>query len=145
MRSNCRTSKGFETKIYKNESGCWIWTGSLDSKQGYGMLGPSYEIRAAHRLSWTIYKGPIPDGLCVLHRCDIKRCVNPEHLFLGTDLENRDDAMSKGLWSHQSKTHCNYGHEFTPENTYSRPGMPHRECRICSRKSKTAWRNRQHG
>lgn len=79
---------------------CWYWRGCLDDK-GYGLVkrggfgrhGSS--IIRAHRLSWMIYKGPIPDGLCVCHTCDHPACVNPNHLFLGTMKDNCQDRDLK--------------------------------------------------
>lgn len=79
-------------------AGCWLWDGPYMGT-GYGVLslGRRSEGRMmAHRLSWTLYRGPIPDGLCVLHRCDVRICVNPAHLFLGTRQDNTRDMMQKG-------------------------------------------------
>lgn len=77
--------------------GCWEWVGQTN-RNGYGVLWVLEEgkQRLAHRISWTINVGPIPNGICVLHRCDNPRCVNPEHLFLGTQTDNLDDCTSKG-------------------------------------------------
>lgn len=91
----------FEAKINKEtESGCWEWTAYLDSK-GYGAFRYEGKTRRAHRVSWMIYKGDIPKGngyhgTCVLHKCDNRRCVNPEHLFLGSNQDNMLDMVSKG-------------------------------------------------
>ena len=78
--------------------GCWLWTGARCPK-GYGSIGlggyKGGHIKA-HRLSWQIKNGPIPEGMCVLHRCDVPSCVNPEHLFLGTVAENNRDRERKG-------------------------------------------------
>lgn len=76
--------------------GCWIWRGAL-SKWGYGkfsLVTGSHSL--AHRVSYEIYNGDIPKGLCVLHKCDVPACVNPKHLFIGTNKDNTDDAMRKG-------------------------------------------------
>jgi len=79
------------------ESGCWIWTNCLDSL-GYGSFRRKFRgiTQRAHRAAWKAYKGEIPTGLYVLHRCDIRSCCNPEHLFLGTHLDNIKDAEKKG-------------------------------------------------
>ena len=73
---------------------CVEWIGYRD-RQGYGRAWFDYQPIGAHRLSWSIANGPIPEGMCVLHRCDNPSCVNPEHLFLGTVSENHKDMMLK--------------------------------------------------
>lgn len=88
----------FEAKVDKsNPEGCWLWTGSKNNK-GYGMILVQTAIgkRLAHRVSYELYVGPIPDGLCALHRCDTPACVNPKHIFLGTKKDNIDDMDAKG-------------------------------------------------
>lgn len=76
------------------ESGCWLWTGGLD-KDGYGVFWKDLTTARAHRSSYELLKGTIPDGLQVLHSCDIPSCVNPDHLFLGTHNDNMKDKSSK--------------------------------------------------
>jgi hypothetical protein len=77
-------------------SGCWLWTGGVNH-WGYGWLGISFkQSKLAHRLSWVLHHGDIPDNLWVLHKCDVPSCVNPTHLFLGTHQDNMDDMKKKG-------------------------------------------------
>lgn len=74
---------------------CWVWTGWCLEK-GYGVIEYKGRRIRTHRAAWILFKGPIPDGLCVLHSCDNPPCCYPEHLWLGTDLENVADMVSKG-------------------------------------------------
>lgn len=92
------------TDLYVPEpnSGCWLWTGGSLGSMGYGAFSPAgatFKVRGvvyAHRFAYEHFVGPVPAGLCVLHRCDTPPCVNPDHLFLGTQLENVRDMMAKG-------------------------------------------------
>lgn len=77
--------------------GCWLWTAGMD-RHGYGkftMAGQRTHI-PAHRASWLLHNGEVPSGLFVLHRCDVRSCVNPDHLFLGTNDDNMADMVAKG-------------------------------------------------
>jgi hypothetical protein len=73
---------------------CWVWTGGTD-RSGYGKFKVGYQSIRAHRWAYEEFVGRIPDGLCVLHRCDNSACIRPEHLFLGNNLENIQDKVDK--------------------------------------------------
>lgn len=86
----------FWMRVEKSD-GCWLWAGWI-MRNGYGNLRykkGAYGVQA-HRLSWAIHFGDIPDGLCVLHKCDVRACVRPDHLFLGTRGDNNKDCVRKG-------------------------------------------------
>lgn len=84
----------FEAKFIKGD-GCWEWTAVKD-KDGYGKVKIAGRQKMAHRVSYQLYIGAIPDGLFCLHHCDNPSCVNPAHLFLGTDADNMQDCLNKG-------------------------------------------------
>lgn len=92
------------------ECGCWIWLGHLSHK-GYGLYGAMDSTGAktarAHRLSWYAHHGEIPEGMLVLHRCDVPSCINPDHLFLGTHEDNMRDMVAKG------RSHTYHGPDHT--------------------------------
>lgn len=78
------------------ETGCWIWTGSVvGGRYGQTTMGDGKPMKA-HRVSYLTYVGEIPDGMMVCHKCDNPRCINPEHLFLGSALDNQRDSVVKG-------------------------------------------------
>lgn len=121
-----------------HSSPCWIWTGTIDLK-GYGRLWRDGKSHKAHRLFYEKLVGPIPDGLHIDHLCMVKSCVNPAHLEPVTLAENNRRAFKAGRGNPANlarRTHCNHGHEFTPENTahYNHNRSPEaRTCRECQR------------
>lgn len=110
------------------EDGCWLWTG-YRSPAGYGQAGYEGKVWLAHRLAWTLTNGPIPAGLQVCHACDRPPCINPAHLWLGTNADNSADKAAKGRARRPVLTHCPAGHEYTPENTVA--WASGRRCRTC--------------
>ena len=80
------TVERFWSKVNKTES-CWLWMAST-VWNGYGRFRVGSTLQRAHRISWELYNGPIPDGLSILHSCDTPACVRPDHLFLGTQEDN---------------------------------------------------------
>lgn len=121
--------KAFEDFIERvPESGCWIWMGAL--RDGYGRIRmPQAPITSAHRLSYQMRNGEIPNGLCVLHRCDVRCCVNPDHLFVGDRRDNTQDAFKKGRLYQQLVTHCPQGHPYAGANLGMRGHT--RFCKAC--------------
>ncbi len=85
----------FWAKVIKTDA-CWLWNGAINN-MGYGMINiGNRHAKTAHRISWLLNIGEIPPGMCVLHHCDNPKCVNPNHLFLGTQKENAIDREQKG-------------------------------------------------
>lgn len=88
-----------EARVTVADGGCWLWTGAL--RKGYGAIrapqrhDPARPTLGAHRVAYEVFVGPIPDGLLVCHRCDVRACCNPDHMFLGTQSDNMLDMYTK--------------------------------------------------
>ena len=125
--------------------GCWLWTGAKRNKGGYGAFSPSGrrgDLLFAHRVSFDIFRGVIPDGFVIDHLCRVRRCVNPWHLEPVTDRENSLRGISPAAMN-AAKISCQNGHHLSGDNLYiSKTGQ--RGCRICRSEKLKAWR-RKHG
>ncbi len=85
----------FFSKVEKTES-CWNWIAAIRGKSGYGAFRLNGKTQSAHRVSYVLHKGEIPEDLLICHSCDNRRCVNPNHLFICTYYENMQDCKNKG-------------------------------------------------
>jgi hypothetical protein len=136
----------FEEKIHiEPNCGCWLWTAGV-CKKGYGTFELPRHTGSigAHRLSWQLHRGPIPEGMHVLHRCDIPSCVNPAHLWLGTNADNVADRVKKRRTFNVRKTHCPVGHELVASNlTTNGLKVGKRICATCARGRTKRWKEKQ--
>lgn len=114
-------------------TGCWFWMGAGLAGNGYGQFWDGEKRVGAHRFSYELHKGPIPDGYGIDHSCNIGSCVNPDHLDAVTQAENMRRCFQRGRGHNKVReTHCIRGHELTPENTFTRRDG-RRRCRACMR------------
>ncbi len=128
------TEERFFKKVHKTDS-CWLWTAYKQKPpcQPYGCFRYKDKIEQAHRVSFMLFRGEIPNGLFVLHNCHKPSCVNPDHLRLGTQLENMSESASLGRNVNQKKTHCPLGHPLSGENLYFN-SQKRRVCISCRRR-----------
>lgn len=134
-----QVARNFWSKVQQRGE-CWEWTGHLTEK-GYGQFGLDGKPFLAHRVSYMLHIGELPEDLTVDHLCMNKRCVNPLHLECVTRGENIRRAWAAGLNPYpalaarnRQKTHCSRGHAFDEENTAISPDG-HRSCRTCRREA----------
>jgi hypothetical protein len=115
--------------------GCWLWLGYLRNS-GYGLIGVgsqtdgSRTMQSVHKAAYETFIGPVPVGMVVRHKCDVKICVNPDHLAIGTQAQNLAEMVARGRNHWGAQAHCKNGHAFTPENTRLRSDGG-RRCLAC--------------
>lgn len=135
----------FWPKVDKTAS-CWLWQGAL-YRSGYGAFRYNGQMRVAHRFAYELLRGEIPDGLTLDHLCRVRACVRPDHLEPVTNRENVLRGVGPTA-TNAAKTHCDNGHELTPESTYVSPptkAHPHgsRHCRTCKAETQRSRRARK--
>jgi hypothetical protein len=123
-----------KSRTVVDSNGCWIWQGYTHKPpREYGEMGYRNATWRTHRLSFHLHKGPISDDVVVRHSCDVQRCCNPDHLLIGTQLDNLMDSIERGRHRCVAATHCPKGHPYDEENTYVKPGGGARGCKACGR------------
>jgi hypothetical protein len=128
----------FWARVDKTD-GCWLWMAYL-KENGYGMATYGGKALSAHRVAWFYTHGEVPRELDICHHCDNRRCVRPDHLFVGTRKDNMQDAKRKGRtrnWG-MVATRCKYGHPFSHTDRFGR-----RRCVICQRRQALETRARR--
>lgn len=123
----------FWLKVSKDDSGCWLWVGTVN-RGGYGMKWDGERVIPAHRWSYLHFVGPIPADYQIDHLCRVRHCVKPEHLEAVTAQVNsqRSTAGEVNGARQSAKTHCPQGHPYTEENSYWRPDGRGKNCRTCT-------------
>lgn len=118
-----------EKYVIEQETGCWLWIGSRYRK-GYGQLRIGKSMRAAHRVSWQLRHGEIPEGMFACHKCDVRNCVNPDHLFLGDHASNVADMMAKGR---QAKGEASGPSKLNPDKVRAIRASAETQCAIAAK------------
>jgi len=121
-------------------SGCWLWDGIVGTNGRPTLIRHINRKRKTlnvTRFIWEDVKGPIPDGLWVLHKCSVGICVNPDHLYLGTHQNNMADMARSGVQKGVRKTHCPRGHLYDAKYSYRRQTI--QVCSICNREKCRAY------
>lgn len=133
-------------RVTPSPTGCWLWNGAIGTN-GYATVSrgtrPNRLRWMAHRFSYEVFVGPIPEGLDLDHLCRVRHCVNPDHLEPVTRRENLLRGQTINALR-AAQTHCIHGHEFTPENTY-RYADGTRKCRACRASQMRAYHARRRG
>jgi len=118
---------------WRPDTGCLEWLKKV-MPNGYGSFSlslPDRHREYVHRIAYSLTVGPIPEGMCVLHKCDNRCCVNTDHLFLGTLADNNRDRDAKGRNGWAKRSHCKHGHPFRGDNL--RVTSRGRVCVACER------------
>lgn len=138
---NRQTPESFFSRKRKSKNGCWNFTGCINPISGYGISRYNGKNGTAHRIAWIILHGEINNSkILVCHTCDNRRCINPDHLFLGTHKDNVQDMLRKNRGRKKGKT-CGKGHKLTKSNAYIYPDG-RQECRICKHNTWFKWYKR---
>lgn len=120
-----------EKWVPEPNTGCWLWTAS-SNRQGYGYFSIGRKIRGAHRASWELHRGPIPDGMVLDHLCRVPSCVNPDHLRVVTPRVNTLENSLGSAAQRAKQTHCKRGHPLSGDNVrMCGPLRRYRQCRLC--------------
>ena len=132
----------FENCVLDEGRGCWLFGAGTTTQFRYQQFWFADKRWQAHRFAWLLWRGEVPDGMFILHSCDVRPCVNPDHLRVGTQADNMQDKLRRGRYrnSHSDKTHCPQGHEYTTENTYRY--RKSRICRACHKNYSNAYARR---
>lgn len=130
----------FERNVRKEEDGCWIWL--LAKNEDYGRIKINKIKYQVHRVSMYLYKEfKLNSDKFILHKCKNKKCVNPDHLYIGDHYDNMRDMTVDKTHRNTRKTHCPQGHEYIHRNTLINSNSGARVCRICHREKEAERKN----